>query len=197
MNDFNRMEPDTFAIVGGRTQTVNQNEGVYPIFFVSTEEDGAATEKAGALRTRDMECVKIVTAGDMLSAATQPVDENIRRRWPNEYSAWKTQNTNDHVEGTRIEEWPLAPKGIIMELKAIGIRSVEDLGSVADANIARVSDGMIWKRKAQGWLESSKKHGAAARLAAENQRLSDQILALQKQMADLAARLPDNSDKAA
>ena len=193
--DFRDMAEDTFAIVGGNsTKFSEMNKGIFPVFFVDTQEDEAATLAAGALRTRDMECVLIRASGDLSSASTHPVTDEIKKRFPTEYAAWKQNRVEEMVSGTPLKAWPLMPKGIMMEMNAAHIRSVEELAEVSDANMARFSDGRLWREKAKAWLEAAKGAGEAAKYAVENERLHEMVGNLQKQISALRTQIgePEN-----
>lgn len=195
--DFRDMASDTFAIVGDNgTLMADKNKGVQVLFYIDTEEDDAATLVAGALRTRDMECVLIRANGDMNSAASHPVTEQIKKRFPMEYAAWKQNQVEDLVSGTPLKAWPLMPKGIMMEMTAGHIRSVEELANVSDSNLARYSDGRLWRDKANAWLAASKGAGEAAKYAVENQHLRESIAELKEQVAALMTQIgPDDETK--
>jgi len=191
MENLSAYASDALAIVGeGGTQYAAMNKGVFPVFFILEEEDPAATEKEGYIRIREMECVKIVTAGDGLSAPVLPVNDAIKARFRVEYKAWLADREDDaHVIGTPLTAWPLMSRTMGAQLKANNIRSVEDLSSVSDSNVATLPDGRIWREKAIAWLASSKKAASAAKYAAENLRLNDDIADLRKIVADLKSQM--------
>lgn len=200
MNDFtyDNSVGGAFATIGdnGQPDFVAMNKGITPLFFVVDLPDEAATEKAGTLRTRQEEQVKLLCAGDSWSQPVHPVDSAIKERFAEAYARWKLTRTNDHIDGTPLAEWPQANRGFVMEMKALNIRSVEDLSSVSDANINRILNGRVWRDKAVAWLATSKDAGAAARYAAENARLVDEMGDLKRQLAELGARLDARDDDA-
>ena len=185
MSDFDRaeMRPDTTTIIGDRIQYSNQNAGLRVRFFIEELPDEKATASAGHLKTYSMECVEIRQVGDDLTAATHPVNDAIRNRFPQEYRNWIETKNNDLIEGTPLSAWPMISKGIVQEMNAVGIRSVENLAAVSDANIARFMDGHIWRKKAETWLSASKNTGEAMRLSAENDLLRDRMAQLEARIA--------------
>ncbi|PAY07184.1 hypothetical protein CK489_15400 [Bradyrhizobium sp. UFLA03-84] len=183
--------------MGGNAEFADQNKGVTPVFFVLPVQDDAATEKAGALRMQEQEMVRIHVAGDTLNVATSPVTEDIKQRFPEQYKKWKETRQERHIVGTPLKAWPLIPAIRIFEFEALGIFSVENLAEVADANIHRLADGRAWREKAKAWLEAAKKGGAAAKYAAENERLREQVASLEKRLEELAAIVKASSKEAA
>jgi hypothetical protein len=188
MDDLGSAYSHTFANVGNTgIDYTEMNKGVTPIFFVEPVPDEKKTEEAGCVRMRELECVRIVVAGDMLNVATSPVTEEIKQRFATQYDAWKAKRQEMHIEGTPLRSWPLIPAIRLAEFTSLNIHSVENLAAVSDSNIHKLADGRIWREKAKAWLESAKDHGAAAKYAAENERLRESIDELKKQVAELAA----------
>jgi hypothetical protein len=189
---FDDTENGVFATIGKNgagAKYAEMNKGITPLFFVEELPDDAATEKAGTLKVREQECVRLIIAGDMLSAAVHPVTREIKERFADAYDRWKRTRSNDHIEGTPLSAWPLASRGFIMELNAINIRSVEDLSGVADTNIQRITDGRVWRAKALAWLKTNKEAGASAKYAADFERVTVENADLKDQIAKLAGRL--------
>ena len=187
MSDFNRaeMREDTTTIIGERIQFANQNAGLRVRFFIEELPDDKATAAAGHLKTYAMECIEIRQVGDDLTAATHPVTNEIKQRFPQEYQKWVSTKNNDFIDGTPLSAWPMISKGIVQEMNSVGIRSVENLAAVSDANIARFIDGHLWRKKAQTWLSASQNTGEAMRLAAENEQLKDRMAQLEARIAML------------
>ena len=178
-----------FAVIDNSTKFAEMNKGIQPVFFVDQVEDGRATEEAGTLKMRDVEFVRLFMAGDMNSSPVHPVTKELRERFADAYDKWARTRANDHIEGMPLAAWPLAPRGFVMEMKALHIRSVEDLAAVADTNIGKISDGRIWREKAKAWLDTNKDAGAAAKYAARATSLEADNADLRRQLAELAARV--------
>lgn len=188
-DDLGSAAAHQFANVGdgGMVDYTAMNKGVTPVFFIEPIPDDKATEAAGAVRMREQEMVRIVVAGDMLNIATSPVTEELKVRFAFQYDAWKVKRQEMHIEGTPLKNWPMISAIRIAEFNAVGIFSVENLAAVSDTNIGKLADGRIWREKAIAWLESAEKNGAAAKYAAENERLRGDIEDLQKQVSELVA----------
>lgn len=190
MSEFNydsSFEP--FATIGETDKFADMNKGIQPIFFTESVEDGAATAEAGTLKTREVEYVMLRVAGDQNSAPVHPVDDALRKRFGTEYKHWMATRKNDHVNGLRITQWPLASKGFAMELAALGIRSVEDLSVVSDVNAMKITNGREWRERARAWLETNKDAAAAARFAGEAERAKAESADLRAQLHEMANRV--------
>jgi hypothetical protein len=67
-------------------------------------------------------------------------------------------------------------------MEFLNIFSVDDLAATADVHLDRFADGRQWRDRAAAWLKSAKDGAEAARYAAENARLRDEIAALSAKM---------------
>lgn len=157
--------------------------GLYP---VQNEQKSA---EAGRPIYEEKEFVRIVVPGDRNSIVFQPATDEHRRRFPRAYEAFKnrTQIAND---GTPLEHWPPLNRGLCMTLKAAHIHTVEALAQVSDANLQSLGMGMRELRdQARAYIQSAKDVAAIHKLAAENQRLREQMAEQQRQIAELSRRL--------
>jgi hypothetical protein len=184
-------QQDAFASVNewGGVDYAPHNKGVTPVFFVESVIDPGASEKAGRAIYQDMERVRIHVAGDALSVAVHPVNEAIKARFEEAYSKWKSKG-RALVNGTPLAKWPLATPSFIKEMEFLNILSVDDLASVADVHLDRIADGRAWRDRAAAWLKSAADGAAAARYAAENHRLREDLKALSARLAQLEKAKP-------
>lgn len=193
MNDFAAFDNTmggAFAVIGeSGVDFAAMNKGITPLFFTQHLPNEAETAKAGTLRTTEHEFVRLLCAGDNWSAPVHPVTDDIKERFAEHYEKWTKTRTNDHIAGTPLSQWPLANTGFVMEMKALNIRSIEDLAAVPDTAISKINNGRQLRERAQAWLDANKDAGTAARLATENQQLRDDGVEMKRQIADLAARL--------
>src|SRR5574337_365297 len=197
MDDFT-FSSSPFASVNpnGGVDYEAMNRGVTPRFFIALADDPKATEEAGAPRKREEERVMLIVAGDELNRAVHPVSASIIERFPREYEAWKTTRKEMTIVGTRLEDWPPIPALLVAEYRATGIFSVENLRDASDGNISRLRDGRTWRDKAAAWLKAQEDGKVPMQLAAQKQRLEDEVASLKAQLAELAARFDDDGGEA-
>ncbi len=172
-----------------------QNNGVTPVFFTQPVQNGQRTAEMGSPQFDDQEMCMIIIAGDQFNRVSHPVDDTIKARFPSAYARWKEGRQEQHVSGTPLREWPLMTPSMIETLKAIQIKTVEDLASVSDINIQRIPDGRAWRSRAEAWLAAAKDGAAIQKYAAENDAMRAEIDDLKKQIADLVARMDEPSEK--
>jgi hypothetical protein len=193
MDEFGQASP--FADI---TQTgidyAAMNKGVTPIFFIEPLLDQKATDEAGTVRMYEQEMVKIHVAGGG-DVHCSPVLQEHKERYAAQYEAWKTKRIARHIDGTPIRNWPVISAVRIAEFEAIGIFSVENLRDTSDTNIQKMVDGRVWRERAAAWLESAEKNGTAAKFAAENERLRNDIEEMRRQIAELSAQVSKEPEK--
>ena len=175
-------------------------EGVPQIavgFCMVPKEDKNKTKAAGYPVFREQEYVKLIVPGDKNSEYFQPATDKDRKTFPNAYQAFKNRESKPVVEGMPIEQWPQVTRAAAMTMRAAGVHTVEALAAVHDGNIGKIaSNGHELRAKAQAFLATAKDAAAAQTLAAENQKLKDQMAAMQAQINSLA-RAAEKKTKAA
>jgi hypothetical protein len=187
------MYDSTFASVNehGGVDYTPHNKGVTPVFFVESVPHPAESEKAGRAIYVDLERVRIYVAGDAFSVAVKPVDDEVKARFEEAYAKWKAQK-RQLITGTPLARWPLSTPSFIKEMEYLNIFSVDDLASVADVHLDRIADGRQWRDRAAAWLKSAADGATAARYAAENHRLREEVSSLSERLARLEGK-DDNS----
>lgn len=157
----------------------DHNKGVTPVFFTDKvkrkDADGIETEL-------ELECVTIVVAGDDLTEASQPVDDQLRERFAAQYQAWK--EGREALAGTPVSEWKLITARQAAFLETLNIFTVEALSELSDYNVTNVADGRALRDKAARWLKTA----AAANLADENARMKSQLAEMKAELAELTKK---------
>jgi hypothetical protein len=165
-------------------------EGVPQIavgFCMVPKEDKHKSKAAGYPVFREQEYVKMIVPGDKNSEYFQPSKDKDRQTFPNAYQAFKNRESKPIVEGMPIEQWPQVTRALSMTLRAAGIHTVEALAAVHDGHIGKLGNNSHELRaKAQAFLATAKDTAAAQALATENQKLKDQMAAMQAQINELA-----------
>ena len=175
--DFNPDKPKTSAI---------------PQFYVEPVNLEHQSKLQGRPIFEDREFVKIISPGDRRTMVVEPVNDDHKARWPEQYKAFK-EGREAPLEGTPLSEWAVSgmTRARVEELAYFHIRTVEQMAEVNDNQIGNLGMGARELRdRAKLWLDVAAKGSAvldrmqtdAENLKAENQRLKDQ-------MAELAAEV--------
>lgn len=124
-------------------------------FFVRPRLDQAKTEAEGRPIYRDVDYIDIRIPGssDNVVRPATPMD---KERFPRHYAAFRNRTSQEGVEGTLLSEWPMINRSQAEELAFFGVKTVEQLASMSDANGQQMRMGFMGlKRKAQEWLDKS------------------------------------------
>ena len=77
--------------------------------------------------------------------------------WPEEYRLFSEATSEDAVLGTRIEEFAGIGRARAADLRAFGVKSVEQLAELTDNAVGKLGhDGESLRERARAWLTESK-----------------------------------------
>lgn len=164
---------------------------VIPRFETKAVHMEHASKQQGRPIYEDREYVEIMVVGERGFSAYEPVSDEHKQRWPEEYRAFK-EGKESPLQGTPLAEWPTVTRSKVEELAFFHIRSVEDLAGVNDAQLQKLGMGARELReKARTFLE------VALKGTAPLDRLVSQNLAQKDEIARLTAELSDANSRAA
>lgn len=163
-----------------------------PRFYLEAE----AYEVEGQPHFRDVEMVEIIMPGNSLTKPVHYVSDLDRKRWPKSYAAFKS-NQEMPVSGTPLEQWATLTKGMVLRLKVLGFRSVEDVSRMSENAMREVGLGARGlQQKALAFVDSSartaisdKAIAAAEHFEARCAELSDQNRTLNEQVQLMGEQL--------
>jgi uncharacterized coiled-coil protein SlyX len=195
-----------------------QAEGIWPEFFLDTIEDPVASAREGRQCFKDEERVRLHFPGDQTKKPVFKVTQEYIERWPDAYKAFK-EGVEPSVNGTPLEQWPVLRKAHVLELKALGFRTVEDVAAMSDLATQKVGmGGPRMKQLAQVFLDDSLAQALVNKVTAENEaltsrigelenklenqtqlleRVSSQLIALQNTPSPIATHIPGMHDPVA
>lgn len=170
------------------------DQHLVPRFFVHSVKNDAKTTLEGRPIYDDMECVELRTPGDKLRVGVYPaiahshwtVDEHSKEqrrvtyaeRFAQQYKAFKA-NEVQIQSGTPLDEAPFLTQGKRLELRALGVLTVEQLAHMEGPNLKNLGQGgRELKNQAQAYLDNASGSANATAMA-------KQIAALQAQIAEL------------
>lgn len=160
-------------------------------FYQGSVQSKSKSAEAGRPIFDDRVFVRIQTPGDTRTVIDRIATDQDRARFPKALSIYE-RGEKTAQEGTPLEEWPPVTRSQMMELKHVGIMSVEVLAEVSDANIQRLGPGYMQLRgKAQAFIASADAGAAATAWARER----DDLLEQQRQMQEQIKALQDASKR--
>lgn len=174
-------------VQSGNTYRVQHgtDAGLYVNFYLEAVKDEEETAKEGRPIFRDQEYIKIIPVGDKTTVICEPVTDEYRMRWPQQYAAFKNQQIQPQ-EGTPLEQWPPLTKSQVLTFKAANVHTVEQLAAVSDTNLFNLGMGARALRdQAIMFLEAAKNGAVPIAAQKEIDELKAQVLALTNQMRGL------------
>lgn len=168
---------------------------VYPRFYMRQKQNEKATRDEGRPIFFEKEYVEIFIAGDKRTVIDTPVNDEHKKRWPEEYRRFK-ESGKATIEGTTLKEWGAIPATRALELNAMNVMTVEQLSDLADTMIQNIGmDGRALVAKAKAFIEARKDAAAIEKYAAENTKLRDDIDFLKLQLEELQNEVKKGSKK--
>lgn len=130
--------------------------------------------------------IHMIAPGDKMTDWRQPVRETHKQRFPAQWEAY--QNQKDQFAGqTRLEEVAWLDEATNHQLRAVGVFTLEQLAAVSDGNLANIGHGATHLReRARKEVDDKRKVEEFEKKDAETQELREQLLALQRQVSDMA-----------
>lgn len=178
----------------GQSSYVRANSGadmsrVYPRFFMDSIQDQAASEREGRPIFKDEERVEVIFPGNQFNKPVFKVTQEHKDRWPDEYKAFKS-GQEMALNGTPLEQWPLLKRAQVLEMKAIGFRTVEEIAAMSDLAVQRIGmGGLRMKQLAEAYLEDAASQKVVSQATAENEKLKQQVSEQADQIANLSRLL--------
>jgi hypothetical protein len=169
------------------------NRGVVPEFSIQkmecedlVGEDGETTKR----EPLEVEVVRLRVAGDTCSEAVLPVTDEIRKRFPVEYRAWKEDPEALAISARRatpLRSWDQMPPGLADDLARRHISTVEHLAHLPDSAIGAIPFGRQWRDKAMGYLAAANEDARFSELKDENAGLRASLDKMAAEMAKTQA----------
>jgi len=171
--------------------THGDDKGLYVEFVMEAVLHPYKSEQEGRPIYEDVPHVHILFPGDTTKKVFRPVDlvgseskPSDPQRWPQQWAAFQAQEAQVQT-GTPLTEWPPISKSVALNLKGMGIHTVEQLAEVTDTALTWLGARDL-RDKAKAWLAASTDGAAVLKLQKENDDLRADIEVLKRQFADLA-----------
>ncbi len=165
---------------------------VIPIFYMEKQLNKSKSQAAGRAIFDEYEAARFIIPGDNTFEHKERVSEtmftddqgNPRPKWRARYDAFKAGI--EQIDGMPLEAWYkiVNHPGLIEEMRALKIRSVEDLAGISDQVVTMAPWGREWRKLALEEVDARKTKDT---VVAANAELTAQLAEMQKQLAALTA----------
>lgn len=193
MNDILRGSWDPNS---GLSAQQGDDSKVWAEFRMHAVIDGPATKEAGRTIKRDVPYIKIIQPGESrLSIYDQPATDEDTARFPRQWAAFKAGQSQE-TKGTPLDLlFPESP-AIVENLKAVSIRTVEQLAALPDTGLQNIGMGARqWKEKATAYLAAAEQGKGFHGLSDRVDKLDRQITEKDNRIAALEAALAEATER--
>ncbi len=174
-----------------RGDTSAGNGGTWVEFFTDTILDELATQTEGRQIFKDIDRIRYYFPGNPNNRPVFAANAEEQQKWPKEYAAFKAKS-EVAVDGIPIEQWPLLTKSQVLELKALGFRTVEQVAGMNDLAVQRINPGGLrLKNNAAAYLDDAAAGALLAKTTADNDRLNQRLAEQDKKLAEQGALIND------
>jgi hypothetical protein len=169
----------------------NTRDPTFPRFHMHSVQDPIASEAAGRPIFVQQERIQFIMPG----SPNQPVEvvtDVHRQRWPEQYAAFR-RGEDATTDGTPLEHWSLLSRSHVLEMKALGIHSVEQCAGLSDAAVQKIGMGGHRIRElAKAYLDEADQQRITSEALARAEKAEARFAALEKnntELKDLVDRL--------
>lgn len=156
----------------------------FPRFHIESVRDEIASAAAGRPIFKDEERVQLIVPGSP-NAPVERVTDAHRERWPDQYAAFK-RGQEFTTDGTPLEQWSILSRAQVLEMKALGIHSIEQCAGLADTAVQKIGMGGSRIRElARAYLDDAEAQKVTSDALARAERAEAQLSALQKQIDEM------------
>jgi hypothetical protein len=179
------------------SQSVNlyaSDHKLFVSFYTKPVMNPLKSTEAGRQVFDELDYIRIMTPGSQLTINDTPVtDNNYLSRFGERYKKWKS-GQEELLSGTPLDAFPwlIGKVGLLAELRALNIHTVEQLSTLPDSAMHNMMGGIELRKRAADWLDQTTGTDAkVAKMSKDNDDLKAQLAAMQDQMKQLmAAKAP-------
>ena len=164
------------------------------VFYRRPVQNEAKSREAGRPIFEERDWIRKFTPGDL----TQQIEREVRPEDANEYAEQYRQfksNQEQTVDGTYLDKVPFLTSAQVAELKAVKVRTVEELVGMPDALASKFQGFQALKKRCTDFLEAAKGAAVHEKLRAELEKRDDEIEALKKALQQQGERISQLSKK--
>ena len=181
------------GVLGGQERYAADSR-LYVEFYRKAVHNPFKSNEAGRPIYDEKDFAKIMIPGDKYSSVDTAVTMEHKQRFPQQWARYQAGQEQSAI-GTPLEMWPQITVGLVATLKAAGIRTVEQLAELSDANAQSIMGNHELRRRAKTFLEAAAGEAANAKLEAELEKRDNEIATLKNQMAQMMASTQKQAPK--
>lgn len=172
------------------SDVTHPNQRLWVQFYPGKLPNEARSRDTGKPEFDLVDFVRIAVPGDTNNIVERPVRDSDQYEWPQQWNAYKNNQSHRPTEGTPVEDWPRLDVATVAKLKALEFHTVEQIANASDAAIQRIGMGCYELRdKATAFIKSANDSALAQKQADELRIKEQEIADLRATVARLGSRL--------
>ena len=173
----------------GSVQTGPGDNSMTVIFYKRAVHNAVKSGNAGRPVHEDVDFVRIHPPGERLNIVEREVQQNDKRRWPNQWNAYAS-GKEQSADGTPLGLlFPRHP-AVIANLQAMGFNTVEHLANASATAIDAIGmNGQDYVNYAQKYLQTSTGGVAFHKMQMEVEDAKRREVRLMKQLEDMQTQI--------
>jgi hypothetical protein len=158
-------------------------------FELFPQINAGESESQGRPIYEDVDYITIIVPGDKDSIVHRKVWSQDMQRFPQQWAAYKSNQSQEAADGTPLSAWPPIAKSQILELAFFNVKTVDQLANLADAHAHKFAGINKLRNLAREWLAQAKDAAHITKIQAELAQRDSQIEVNARTISDLGARL--------
>lgn len=156
--------------------------------FDYTTQQTKVTRHPGAGREvyKPADFIEIRIPMNLKEIRRRQVRESDKKKWPREWAAYQQTKTNP-ILGTPIETLPFLNKAQVLEFKAMGLRTAENIRDVSDSEGQKLMGFQQLKRRVTDFLAAAAGQAPLDEMRAQVEARDAELAALKAQVAAMQA----------
>lgn len=182
----------TAMAMAGQQGRYQGDEFLLVRFFLHPRHHPQKSAEEGRPVYIDTPYISIMQPGNKDSIVIRPATSMDKNRFAEHWRKFqaRTDENEEHIEGTLLSEWPGVTRAQVEELRYLNVRTVEQLANLSDSNSQGIMGIQLLKTKAKKYLEAAEKSATAEALADLQAKYDELVAAASKEQASLVEEAP-------
>jgi len=156
-------------------------------FWMDAYKNTAKTAEAGrpVFDTVPWCEIRVLGEPDTVSGPVHKMQPDPRERFAPAWAKFQQDNASEGLVGTPLKEVPWLERGAVETLNYAGIKTLENLASVADGSLGNIPGGLALRKKARDMIAAAKNEAPLQKMSDELAKRDEQIAALKAQIGEI------------
>lgn len=182
MSEVFEIDPGTFE----QSREYEGDNKLFVVFYKGAKVNEQKSLEAGRPVHDDVDLIRIVVPGQRDTVVAE-ADYTYQQRFPKQWAQYKA-NAEQIGSGTPLAEVTWLSPAQIADLRAMNVRSVEQLAAIPDSSSHAFMGFHGLKQRAAAYLEAAAGNAPLLKLQGELEKRDSQIAELQAQVKALLAQ---------